>query len=85
MVRNIVAIAMAIGLISAASAQERAFKRCPNGYRFVDGRCHTFGYHDHALQYHQGHFFRHSQPATRMKNTNTGGVDGYPAAKGGGP
>ena len=59
---------LSILFANSVTGQPREFKRCPNGYRFVDGRCHTFGYHDHALRYHEGHFFKHSQPATRARS-----------------
>lgn len=70
---------------SVALSQPREFRRCPDGYRFYRGVCHTFGYRDHALRYHRGHFFRHQQPIIRVPNPHTGvQLDGYPSAKGGG-
>ena len=65
---QIITFLTALTLTSAALAQPppREFARCPNGYRFFEGRCHTFGFRDHALRYHQGHFLRHQQPPARL-------------------
>lgn len=53
-------------LLNSATGQTRQFPRCPNGYRYHGGVCHTFGYRDHILRYHQGTFHRAAPPMQRQ-------------------
>ena len=69
--------------VTSPSLSDAQGRRCPDGYRREGGICHTFGYRDHSLRYHNGHWFRMQQPIIRYRNPKTGGpINGYAPAEG---
>ena len=64
--RNLLIVPLLFLVANAAIGQPREFRRCPNGYRHHGGVCHTFGYRDHILRYHQGNFHRAAPPMQRQ-------------------
>jgi hypothetical protein len=59
-------------MLNPRTGPARLFKRCPNGYRWIGGHCHTFGFHDHMLVHQHGHFRPAKQPMVRQKPSNGG-------------